>query len=265
LNSVLKNGHTQTDVKKNEILIVEDNTQMLNFLIEIFSEKYEVRVAQNGLDAVKQMEEKLPDLMISDIMMPEMDGAELCRRVKSTILTSHIPVILLTAKTGTENIIKGYELGADVYIEKPFNPSSLLLQVQNLLRTRDYNRQQFKESATMNIGVIARNKYDEKLLNDIRKVVEDNISNEEFSVSDVIKTVGISRTMLHVKLKSMLDMSIGDYIRNIRIERAKVLLLQGDTIADTAYETGFSDPNYFSKCFKKQTGKTPSEFVKDSR
>lgn len=265
LNSVLKSGYTQTDVKKNEILIVEDNTQMLNFLIEVFSEKYEVRIAQNGLDAVKQMEEKLPDLMISDIMMPEMDGAELCRRVKSTILTSHIPVILLTAKTGTENIIKGYELGADVYIEKPFNPSSLLLQVQNLLRTRDYNRQQFKESATMNIGVIARNKYDEKLLNDIRKVVEDNISNEEFSVSDVIKTVGISRTMLHVKLKSMLDMSIGDYIRNIRIERAKVLLLQGDTIADTAYETGFSDPNYFSKCFKKQTGKTPSEFVKKSR
>jgi ligand-binding sensor domain-containing protein/signal transduction histidine kinase/DNA-binding response OmpR family regulator len=265
LSAIAKNGSEDVGEKKNEILIVEDNTEMLNFLVEIFAETYDVKVAQNGLEAIRQMEQQLPDLLISDIMMPEMDGNELCSRVKSTILTSHIPVILLTAKTGTENIIKGYELGADVYIEKPFDPSSLLLQVQNILRTRDFNRRQFKEAAAMNIGMVARNKYDEKLLNDIRKVVEDNISNEEFSVGDVIKTVGISRTMLHVKLKSMLDMSIGDYIRNIRIEKAKELLLQGDTIADTAYATGFSDPNYFSKSFKKQTGKTPSEFVKGEK
>ena len=250
---------------KAEILIVEDNTEMLRFLLDIFSEKYAVRAAGNGREALDSMNQKLPDLLISDIMMPEMDGNELCRQVKSNLLTSHIPVVLVTAKTGTDNIIKGYELGADVYVEKPFNPQSLLLQVQNLLRTRDNNRKQFKESNAQNISLVARNKYDEKLLNDIKKVVEENIGNEEFSVSDVIKAVGISRTMLHVKLKSMLDMSIGDYIRNIRIERAKELLLQGDTIADTAYATGFTDPNYFSKCFKKQTGQTPSEFIKGHR
>jgi YesN/AraC family two-component response regulator len=238
---------------------------MLNFLIDIFSEKYIVRAAGNGLEALKQMEEKHPDLLISDIMMPEMTGTELCKEVKSSILTSHIPVILLTAKTGTENIIIGYELGADVYVEKPFDPLTLMLQVQNLLRTRDNNRRQFKESGVSNIDVIAKNKYDRKLLNDIKKTVEDNISNEEFSVSDVIKNVGISRTMLHVKLKSMLDMSIGGYIRNIRIGKAKELLMQGETITDTAYSTGFADPNYFSKCFKKQTGKTPSEYIKSIR
>ena len=261
---ISKNGTELNRQKKNEILIVEDNVEMLKFLIDLFSEKYDVKAAQTGLEALKQMEEKLPDLLISDIMMPEMNGMDLCRQVKSNMLTSHIPVILLTAKTGTENIIKGYEFGADVYVEKPFDPSSLLLQVQNLLRTRDYNRQQFKESIVRNIGMIAKNKYDEKLLNDIQKVVEENLSNEEFNVSDVIKSVGVSRTMLHVKLKSMLDMSIGDYIRNIRIEKAKELLLQGNIIADTAYSTGFSDPNYFSKCFKKQTGKTPSEFIKEN-
>jgi YesN/AraC family two-component response regulator len=189
-------------------------------------------------------------------MMPGMSGTELCYQIKTNLMTSHIPVVLLTAKTGIENTIKGYEFGADVYIEKPFNPTSLLLQIHNLIKTRDNNRKLFKESIITNVGVIANNKYDEKLLNDIKRVVEENIANEEFSVSDVTKLVGISRTMLHVKLKSMLDMSIGDYIRTIRIEKAKELLLKGDTIADTAYETGFSDPNYFSKCFKKQTGKT---------
>ena len=264
LQLISKNGNGKKE-GKTDILLVEDNAKMLKFLIDIFSEKYEVRIAQNGLEAMNQIEEKLPDLLVSDIMMPEMDGTELCKQIKSNIMTSHIPVVLLTAKTGTENIIKGYELGADVYIEKPFNPSSLLLQIQNLLRTRDNNRKQFKESVAQNIGLVARNKYDEKLLNDIKKVIEENIGNEEFSVSDVIKAVGISRTMLHVKLKSMLDMSIGDYIRNVRIDRAKELLMRGDTIADTAYATGFSDPNYFSKCFKKQTGKTPSEFVKGHR
>ncbi len=263
LQQISKIESGKENSSKNEILIVEDNVEMLKFLIDLFSEKYDVRVAKNGKEAIELMEKKLPDLLISDIMMPEMDGTELCRHIKSNIMTSHIPVLLLTAKTGTANIIKGYELGADVYIEKPFNPSSLLLQVKNLLRTRDNNRKQFKESVIENISIIAKNKHDEVLLNNIKKVVEDNISNEEFSVSDVIKTVGISRTMLHVKLKSMLDMSIGDYIRNIRIEKAKELLMQGYSIADTAYATGFSDPNYFSKCFKKQIGKTPSEFIRD--
>ncbi|MDR1811048.1 MAG: response regulator [Prevotella sp.] len=266
LNLIAKNGaENNGDLKKNEILLVEDNTEMLNFLQDIFSEKYSVSIAENGIEALRRLAEKHPDLIISDIMMPEMSGTELCREVKSSILTSHIPVILLTAKTGTENIIKGYELGADVYIEKPFDPLTLMLQVQNLLRTRDNNRRSFKESGVSNIDVIAKNKYDRKLLNDIKQTVEENIANEDFSVSDVIRNVGISRTMLHVKLKSMLDMSIGDYIRNIRIEKAKELLAQGETIADTAYATGFADPNYFSKCFKKATGKTPSEYVKSTR
>ncbi|MDR1683599.1 MAG: response regulator, partial [Candidatus Symbiothrix sp.] len=259
------NGRQKELEKRNQILLVEDNVKMLQFLIDLFSEKYDVCTAGNGKEAILKMEEKLPDFLISDIVMPEMDGTELCRLVKSNLMTSHIPVILLTAITGTEDVIRAYELGADMYVEKPFNPSTLLLQVQNLLRTRDNNRRQFKESMASNIGMVAKNKYDRKLLNDIQKVVEDNIGNEEFNVSDIVKAVGISRTMLHVKLKSMLDMSIGDYIRNIRIEKAKDLLMQGDSIANTAYDTGFSDPNYFSKCFKKQTGKTPSEFVKDAR
>jgi YesN/AraC family two-component response regulator len=250
---------------KNKILIVEDNINLLQFLAGMFEEKYEVSIVKNGLEALEKMEKTLPDLLMSDILMPEMDGIELCKRIKSNLLTSHIPVVLLTAKSGEENVLRGYELGADAYIEKPFNPETLLLLIKNLLNTRDNNRRLFKESVTANIGVIARNKYDEKLLNDIKKCVDDNISNEDFCVNDITRTVGISRTMLHVKLKSMLDMSIGDYIRNIRIDHAKELLLQGDSISAVAYATGFSDPNYFSKCFKKQTGKTPSEWMVESK
>jgi signal transduction histidine kinase/DNA-binding response OmpR family regulator/streptogramin lyase len=248
---------------KNKILIVEDNRELLQFLAAMFEEKYEVCTVENGLAAIEKMEKTVPDLVISDIMMPEMDGMELCRRIKSNLLTSHIPVVLLTAKSGEENVLRGYELGADAYIEKPFDPPALLLLVKNLLNTRDNNRRRFRESVTANISLVAGNRYDEKLLNGIKKCVEDNISNEDFCVNDITRTVGISRTMLHTKLKSMLDMSIGDYIRHIRIDRAKELLLKGDNISDTAYATGFADPNYFSKCFKKQTGKTPSDWVKE--
>jgi ligand-binding sensor domain-containing protein/signal transduction histidine kinase/DNA-binding response OmpR family regulator len=253
------------DVSKNKILIVEDNVDLLQFLAGMFEEKYDVDIVKNGREAFEKMEKALPDLIISDLMMPEMDGIELCRSIKSNLLTSHIPVVLLTAKSGEENVLKGYELGADAYIEKPFNPEALLLLAKNLLNTRDNNRRRFKESVTANIGIIAHNKYDEKLLNDIRKCVDDNISNGDFCVNDIVRTVGVSRTMLHVKLKSMLDMSVGDYIHNIRIDRAKQLLLQGDCIADTAYATGFADPNYFSKCFKKQTGQSPSEWLMNTK
>ncbi|MCF0195979.1 MAG: beta-Ala-His dipeptidase [Bacteroidaceae bacterium] len=243
------------------ILVVEDNQDMCRFIQSLFDEEFNVSCAVNGTEAFQKMQKgRLPDVIISDVMMPSMSGTDLCKLVKGDLLTAHIPFILLTAKGGMENAQKGYEMGADLFVEKPFNPSLLQMQVRNILRTRDNNRRDFKDSPTMNISIMAENKYDKKLLSDIYECVERNIGNSDFCVDDIVTEVGVSRTKLHVKLKSLINMSIGEYIKERRIKKAEKLLRQGESITDVAYATGFSDPNYFSKCFKKKTGLSPKEY-----
>lgn len=247
---------------KYTLLVVDDNQELAAFLSEIFSAKYyRVLTAINGEEALKIATKSNPDIIISDIMMPVMDGITLCSKLKNDLLTSHIPVILLTAKQGQENIISGYESGADMYVEKPFNTQALELMVQNMLRTREQNRKQFKDDPELNITAVVRNPRDEKLLNGIKTFINDNIENENLSVSDITQAVGVSRTVLHVKMKNLLDMSISEYVRNLRLNKAKELLTEGLNISETAYKTGFSDPNYFSKCFKKKYGSTPSDYI----
>lgn len=266
-NAAAADGDVTPDAERNVALIVEDNPDMLQYIKRLFEENdYSVITAANGEEALTLMSgDKLPDIVVSDVMMPGIDGMELCRRIKSDLLTVHIPVILLTAKVGTQNSLKGFEFGADAYVEKPFDPSALLYQVRNIMRMRDSNRKRFNESQAPDIEIMANNKYDRKLLKEIKDVVDANIGNSEFCINDILKAVGVSRTMLHVKLKSLLNMSIGDYIREVRISKAKEMLLSGESISDTAYATGFADPNYFSKCFKKKEGVTPSEFVKSNQ
>ena len=260
-------GGSASASDRNLALVVEDNPDMLRYLKQLLEENdYAVITATNGEEALEAVSaDKLPDIIVSDVMMPGIDGTELCRRIKSDLLTVHIPVILLTAKVGSQNSLKGYEFGADAYIEKPFDPESLIYQVRNIMRMRDSNRKRFNESQAPDIEIMANNKYDRKLLKDIKDVVEANIGNSEFCINDILKAVGVSRTMLHVKLKSLLNMSIGDYIREMRISKAKDMLRSGESISDTAYATGFADPNYFSKCFKKKEGMTPSEFIKNNQ
>ncbi|OQB29589.1 MAG: Sensor histidine kinase TodS [Bacteroidetes bacterium ADurb.Bin174] len=247
---------------KYTLLVVDDNQELAAFLSEIFSAKYyRVLTAMNGEEALKIARKSNPDIIISDIMMPVMDGITLCSKLKNDLLTSHIPVILLTAKQGQENIISGYESGADMYVEKPFNTQALELMVQNMLRTRERNRKQFKDDPELNITAVAGNPRDEKLLNEIKTFIDDNIENENLSVSDITQAVGVSRTVLHVKMKNLIGMSIFEYVRNLRLNKAKELLKEGFNISETAYKTGFSDPNYFSKCFKKKYGSTPSDYI----
>ena len=256
-------SNTDIDLEmKYTLLVVDDNQELAEFLSEIFSAKYyRVLTAANGEEALKIAVKSNPDIIISDIMMPVMDGITFCSKLKNDLLTSHIPVILLTAKQGQENIISGYESGADMYVEKPFNTQTLELMVQNMLRTREQNRKQFKDDPELNITAVVRNPRDEKLLNNIKAFVNENIENENLSVSDITQAVGVSRTVLHVKTKNLLDMSISEYVRTIRLNKAKELLLEGLNVSETAYNTGFSDPNYFSKCFKKKYGSTPTDFI----
>lgn len=244
------------------ILVVDDNQELAGFLSEIFSAKYyKVFVASDGEEALKIATKHFPDIIISDIMMPVMDGITLCNRLKNDLLISHIPVILLTAKQGQENMITGFESGADMYIEKPFNTKALELMVQNMLRTRDLNRKQFKDNPEISFNNIIKNPRDEKLLSNIKEFIKENIDNENLSVADITQAVGVSRTVLHVKMKNLLDMSISEYVKTLRLNKAKELLLEGMNISETAYNTGFSDPNYFSKCFKKKFNTTPSDFL----
>ncbi|HCN53233.1 MAG TPA: hypothetical protein DIS88_05320 [Prevotella sp.] len=252
---------SEDDSGKNTILIVEDNSDLLTFLANLFRE-YHVLCASNGEEAFKIIESnKLPDLVISDVMMPKMSGAELCARIKEDALTAHIPVVLLTAKTGIQNALEGYRKGADIYMEKPFNPSVLLLQVKNMLLTRETLRKKFHEVEDFDLKSMANNKYDEKLLQDIQKYVNDNLYNSDLCIDDIVRAVGVSRTKLHVKMKSLLGVSMGEYIKEMRIKKSKELFRKGNTIADVAFATGFSDVGYFSKCFKKKEGMTPREYL----
>jgi YesN/AraC family two-component response regulator len=194
-------------------------------------------------------------------MMPEMDGLEFCRQVKNNFDTCHIPIILLTAKTNTGDKIEGYETGADYYIEKPFNAQLLEIQVQNIIRTRLSNIQAFKNNP-QDIAKISLNERDSAFVEKLTALIEENIDNPFFSISDITKSLNVCRTLLHVKCKKLIDTSVTDYIREIRMNKAKNLLLAGWNISETAYATGYSDPGYFTKVFKKHFDTTPSDFLK---
>ena len=262
-NDSAANVHADAE-KKHTLLVVDDNHELAEFLYEIFSPNYRVVKAYDGNEAIKLAMKAYPDLIISDIMMPVMDGIELTKHLKNDLLTSHIPIILLTAKQGDQNTIVGFESGADMYIEKPFNAHALGLMVQNTLRTIEVNRKKLKDDPELSVSAVNISPRDEKLLSSIKSLIEENIQNESLAVSDFTNTLGISRTVLHVKMKSLVDMSITEYIRSIRLNRAKEYLQKGYNVSETAYQTGFSDPNYFSKCFKKKFDTTPSEFIAES-
>jgi signal transduction histidine kinase/ligand-binding sensor domain-containing protein/DNA-binding response OmpR family regulator len=245
----------------NSILLADDNEELLRFLCSIFKNEYRIFTAGNGKEALEIVKKKYPDLIISDIMMPEMDGLEFCRQVKNNFDTCHIPVILLTAKTNTGDKIEGYETGADYYIEKPFNAQLLEIQVQNIIKTRLSNIQAFK-SNPQDIAKISLNERDSAFVEKLTALIEENMDNQFFSISDITKSLNVSRTLLHVKCKKLIDTSVTDYIREIRMNKAKSLLLAGCNISETAYATGYSDPGYFTKVFKKHFDTTPSDFLR---
>lgn len=252
---------TKENPKEFTILVVDDNEDLLQFLLDIFSIKYNVLCARNGLEALDTTRQNLPDLIISDIMMPEMDGIEFCHIVKTDILTSHIPIILLTAKSGHQNLITGYENGADVYIEKPFDPQVLELQVNNIIKLKKQVIDEMINNFGENVTTVSINSRDESFINKINSVINKNIGNENFSISDITREIGVSRTVLHVKMKNLLGIPAGEYIKKKRLRTASELLLQGLSISEVSFLTGFTEPSYFSRCFKKEFMLTPTEFI----
>lgn len=245
------------------ILIVDDNVEVLDYLEMIFKELYTVARAENGLHALNFILENSPDLIISDLMMPEIDGVELCEKVKSNINVNHIPFILLTAKSTVEDRIKGLYTGADDYISKPFHPNVLKIRVHRLINTQKQLVEKFQESGGVLVPKnILKNPLDEKFLNKVIESIKANISNDELSVEELGSMVSMSRSNLFRKLKAITGQTPIEFIYFIRLKYAMELLLERKmSISEIAYEVGFKNPSSFTKSFKKQFGKSPSEYL----
>ena len=245
------------------ILVVEDNIDMQQFLYRELSAYYSVMVAGNGRQALVQAREHPPDLIISDIMMPEMDGLTLCKKLKSDEFTSHIPVFLLTAKSETEYQVSGLELGADDYIVKPFSIEILMLKIKNLLENRKKVAEKFSQDANYIPQNIKISEIDQDFLEKFVRLVEENIDNPELSGDWLAYELGMSKGNLYKKLKSLTGLTVNIYIRTIRLKIAARILKQGQyNISEVAYSVGFDNPKYFSTCFSDLFSMSPKEYMK---
>lgn len=255
---------TDKDNKKISILIVEDNPELLKFLSNNFSKDYNVYTATNGIEALQVTTEYPINIVVSDVMMPKMDGIELCDKLKNDLATSHIPVILLTAKNDEESTMAGFKSGAEAYVAKPFDPQLLELRVKNILRARCAYIESKIEDPTVEDTIVELpplNKFDNEFTTRINKLIDDNMDNSDFSIADITHELGISRSLLHIKMKNFFNASMTDYIKQRRMAKACELLKLGNNVSETAYITGYSDPNYFSKVFRKTFGMSPSDFI----
>ncbi|SEJ02934.1 Signal transduction histidine kinase [Dyadobacter koreensis] len=247
-----------------EILLVDDNEEILDFLETIFNGHYQTRRAVNGSDALIKIKEAEPRLVISDVMMPLLNGMELCKQMKHDLATCHIPLILLTARVGVETEIEGLDLGADAYLAKPFHPEVLRALVRSMLENRQRMIQRYEKSDEIIPQDLARNPLDEEFLKKVIAGIESNLSNDEFSVEELSKYVCMSRSNLFRKLKGLTDQTPLEFIYFIRLKHAREMLLERKhSIADITYEVGFKNPSSFSKSFRKQFGKAPTDYLLD--
>jgi len=245
---------------KQLVLIVEDHAAMRAYIREILQPFYQVLEADNGVAGLQIARESIPDIIICDVMMPQMDGQTFCILIKQEERTSHIPVILLTAKASPEHRLEGLQTGADVYLTKPFNARELLLHLKNLLTLRQKIIAQFCDNAAAPLTEATDNPADKTFLERFTAIVMANVSNDKFGVEDLLTQLGMSRTQLHRKVTAVTGQSAGILIRLIRLQRALELLQQGElTVAEVAHQTGFASPSNFTQNFHKHFGYPPSE------
>ena len=246
------------------ILVVDDNPELLEYMNSILQDNNTIIFAENGEVAHKKAMNNRLDLIISDIMMPVMDGLELCRLIKSDINTSHIPVILLTARSSEEHEIQGFEIGADDYISKPFNPEMLLVRVKNIIENRKKIWEKIAADTKIMPEGLKLSKNDDQLLNKIVCIIEANLSDTSFNQETICREIGLSRTQLYRKLKGLTNQSVNEFIRNVRLKKAAEILRSKKNIhiAELAYIVGFSEPSYFIKMFREKFEMTPRNYNK---
>jgi len=283
----LVHGDAEND-KAIDILVVEDNPDMRNYISSTLSNEYNVLLASNGKQGLAIATENIPDLIISDIMMPEMDGYTLCRSLKDQELTSHIPLILLTARSDRDSRLKGWKNKADEYLTKPFDSEELLLRVENLLNIRELLKQRFYENTQrpgqnhsdrkkLNLIDAAENtaentddqvqadinqweQHERQFIDKFTNQIEKHIENPDLKVDRIAKDLAMSKRQLYRKLKGILNVTPADYLRSFRLDKALDLIKQGTPVSNVAIDVGFSTHSYFSRCFRAKYGKTPTEF-----
>jgi ligand-binding sensor domain-containing protein/signal transduction histidine kinase/DNA-binding response OmpR family regulator len=246
------------------LLIVEDNDEVRSFIRELFADDYEISEAENGKSGLEKAIETNPQLIISDVMMPVMDGIELCKKIKTDARTSHIPVILLTARTALTFKYEGLETGADDYITKPFSTRYLSLRVKNLIKQRKSIHEHFKREAICDPGSVTLTSVDEKILKKAVDYITENMADSSINVNKISAHVGLSRVHFYRKIKALTSQTAVEFIRNIRLKRAATLLRQNKlSVKEARNMVGFEDADYFRDCFKEQFGVTPSEYTSD--
>ena len=251
---------------KATILLVDDNEDILEFLSDELGEKYNLLTAPDGMAALLLLKNEVVHLVISDVMMPVMDGFEFCRQVKTNLEYSHVPVVLLTAKNTLQSKIAGLELGADAYIEKPFAMEYLLAQVASLLANRDKVKEFFTHSPLAHIKSMAHTKSDEAFLDKINEFICQNLDEPDLDVDKLAKEMNISRPTLFRKIRSIADMSPAELVNITRLKRAAELLAEGDyKVYEVSDMVGFTSQTAFGRSFHKQFGMTPTEYQKSKQ
>jgi len=248
--------------EKPTVLIVEDNEDMRQFIRYILSDSYNLIEAENGEEGFEVAKKYLPDVVISDVMMPKTDGFDLCQLIKTNVATNHIPVILLTAYALDEQKQVGFESGADAYISKPFNVKLLKTRVRKLIENRKKIRESFSNFLLNETKQETLGKVEQQFITDFTQYVENSIANPELNIDEIADALGLSRSNLYRKIKSLTDYSPNELIRTIRVKYAKQLLnSKAKSISEVAYEVGFSSPSYFAKCFKDFYNESPTEYL----
>lgn len=252
---------------KPSLLVIDDNNDIRQYIRTLLQDKFYIFEASDGKEGLEIARKEVPDLVICDVMMPVMNGLEFTRQLKTQTVTSHIPVIVLTAKNLDEHRAQGYEYGADSYITKPFHGKVLLSRIENLLKQRRLLKSHFEnlfnqtsQTAEQEVAMNQLEDRDKQFLNQLHAIIQKNLSDSEFGVEDIGKGIGLSRVQLYRKVKAMTGSSVVDLLRKARLAKAKRLLeSRSMSVSEVAYDVGFSAPSYFTKCFKEEYGMLPGE------
>jgi DNA-binding response OmpR family regulator len=247
------------------VLVIDDNQDMRQHIRDSLNKSFIVKESGNGKEGLEKAVTLVPDLVITDLMMPVMDGIELCSKLKADERTCHIPIIMLTAKATEKDKLSGLETGADDYITKPFSSQELVVRTKNLIEQRKMLREKYSGQISLENGNTVVASVDEKFLERARKIIEKNISDSNFDVNSFYPEMGMSRMQLFRKLKALVNQTPNELIRNLRLQRAANLLRQNyGNVAEITYEVGFNNLSYFAKCFRDKYGILPSEYQKQA-
>ena len=251
---------------RKRILLVEDNEDLRIFYRLALSAYYDILEANNGLEALNLAEQVNPDLIVSDLMMPEMDGIDFCKAIKGDINTNHIPFIILTAKDAVASRLEGTQSGADVYLSKPTSAELLQATIENIFSQRQKIKDYFSKKHYSEALSLVNSSKEQEFISKVIQTIEDNLTNENFEVDIVCRNLNLSRTKLYQKVKSLTGQSIIEFVRSYRLKRAKEIMTHEDvSLSEVIFRVGIQTPSYFTKAFKKEYGHTPTQFLDEIR